>query len=108
MLKYTHRDLRASAPALVDRVRAYRGGYTAEQRRRIESDLFSGRLLGTAATNALELGVDIGALDATVIVGFPGSISSLWQQAGRSGRSGRHGMTIMVLFPRYLCCRRQP
>ena len=68
-------------------VAAYRGGYTAESRRKIEKGLFEGGLLGVTATCALELGVDVGALDVVLQLGFPGSFSSLWQQAGRAGRS---------------------
>ena len=60
--------------------------------------MFDGTLLGAVATSALELGVDIGGLDCTVLLGFPGSISSMWQQAGRSGRSGRDALTLMVLW----------
>ncbi|CAI5716071.1 unnamed protein product [Peronospora farinosa] len=71
---------------LLHRVSSYRGGYTLESRRRIEQRLFSGDLLGVVATNALELGIDIGELDCTIHLGLPSSIASLWQQAGRAGR----------------------
>ena len=64
----------------------FTASYLPEDRRRIERDLFEGRLLGLTTTNAMELGIDIGDLDATVLSGYPGSISSTWQQAGRSGR----------------------
>ena len=77
-------------------VRAYRAGYTPEIRREIESALFSGSLRGVIATNALELGVDIGALDAVVHLGFPGSVSSLFQQAGRAGRRGQESLSLLV------------
>jgi len=77
-------------------VRAYRAGYTPEIRREIEAELFSGALRGVIATNALELGVDIGSLDAVVHLGFPGSVSSLFQQAGRAGRRGQESVSILV------------
>ncbi|MBI2936455.1 MAG: DEAD/DEAH box helicase, partial [Chloroflexi bacterium] len=88
--------LREEEPSLAQRVAPYRGTYLPEERRRIERDLFEGRLLGVAATNALELGIDIGDLDATVLTGYPGSIASTWQQAGRSGRRGYLSLSILV------------
>ena len=81
---------------LAGHIRPYRGGYLAAERREIEADLFEGRLLGVAATNALELGVDIGGLDACVLDGFPGTISSMWQQVGRAGRSARQSLAVLV------------
>lgn len=99
VVMYAHEDLEKSgASELIDKVKTYRGGYTKEDRRALERELFHGRLLGTVATNALELGVDVGSLDATVIIGMPSSIASMWQQAGRSGRSGRAALTILVCF----------
>ena len=77
-------------------VLAYRAGYLAEERRQIEEQLFSGKLLGVTATSALELGVDVGGLDATVHVGYPGSISSMWQQAGRAGRGGQPCLCVVI------------
>jgi DEAD/DEAH box helicase domain-containing protein len=77
-------------------VRAYRGGYFPNERRQIAQDLFSGRLRGVAATNALELGIDIGSLDIALLVNYPGTIASYWQQAGRSSR--RHGESLAVLI----------
>ena len=73
----------------------YRAGYTPAQRREIEQRLFAGELLGVSATNALELGIDVGALDAVISVGFPGTVASLRQQWGRAGRRG-HGLAVLV------------
>src|SRR3954447_26635220 len=78
------------------RVAAYRAGYLASERRELELDLTSGKLLGVAATNALELGIDVGGLDAVVLNGFPGTLASMWQQAGRAGRTGRHSTALLV------------
>jgi DEAD/DEAH box helicase domain-containing protein len=83
-------------PSLADRVKPYRAGYLAEERRKIERELFNGNLLGVVATNALELGIDIGDLEATVLTGYPGSIASTWQQAGRSGRSSDSSLSILI------------
>src|SRR3954465_1088353 len=73
----------------------YRAGYTAQQRREIERRLSAGDLLGVSATNALELGIDVGLLDAVISVGFPGTVASLRQQWGRAGRRG-HGLAVLV------------
>ena len=73
----------------------YRAGYTAQQRREIERRLSEGELLGVSATNALELGIDVGLLDAVISVGFPGTVASLRQQWGRAGRRG-HGLAVLV------------
>ena len=89
-------DIVRRHPALVGRVRPYRGGYLTGERREIEAQLFSGVLGGVVATSALELGVDIGGLDAVVLNGFPGTIASMWQQAGRAGREGQSSLAVLV------------
>jgi DEAD/DEAH box helicase domain-containing protein len=79
-----------------DRIKGYRSGYLPQQRRDIENALREGRVSSVVATNALELGIDIGDLDASVLVGYPGSIASTWQQAGRAGRRNRPSLSIMI------------
>ncbi|OJT01605.1 ATP-dependent helicase HRQ1 [Trametes pubescens] len=82
---------------ILERVMSYRGGYSQEDRRRIEREAFSGNLLGIVATNALELGVDIGVLDAVIMLGFPmGGLASFRQQAGRAGRRARDALAVFV------------
>ncbi|XP_062187160.1 uncharacterized protein LOC133890681 isoform X4 [Phragmites australis] len=98
VLSYTREILRETAKELVDSICVYRAGYIAEDRRKIEAGLFGGKLRGVAATNALELGIDVGHIDATLHLGFPGSIASLWQQAGRSGRRAKQSLAIYVAF----------
>ncbi|MGI8755333.1 MAG: DEAD/DEAH box helicase, partial [Acidimicrobiales bacterium] len=83
-------------PELLGRVRPYRGGFLASERREIEAQLFSGQLGGVVATSALELGVDIGGLDACVLNGFPGTIASMRQQMGRAGREGQPSLAVLV------------
>jgi len=80
------------------RLRAYRAGYLPEERRRIERELQAGKVVGISTTNALELGIDIGTLEAALIVGFPGSIASLRQQAGRAGRRASESVAILVAY----------
>ncbi|NPV76784.1 MAG: DEAD/DEAH box helicase [Anaerolineae bacterium] len=78
-------------------LRGYRSGYTAKERRQIENGLRAGSIRGVIATTALELGIDIGGIDAVIIVGYPGSIAAIRQQAGRAGRKTSEGLAILVL-----------
>jgi DEAD/DEAH box helicase domain-containing protein len=86
---------RLQDPELAKRLSPYRAGYTAGQRREIERRLMEGELLGVSATDALELGIDVGLLDCVISVGFPGTVASLRQQWGRAGRR-EHGLAVLV------------
>jgi len=79
-----------------DIVRGYRGGYLPNLRREIEKGIKEGEIKAVVSTNALELGIDIGQLDACIMAGYPGSISSTWQQAGRAGRRSNTSVAILV------------
>jgi DEAD/DEAH box helicase domain-containing protein len=94
--RYVCETLQRDAPHLISKVTPYRGGYRPEERREIERQLFEGKLLGVSATRALELGIDVGALEAAVIVGYPGTLASFLQQSGRAGRRDRDAMVFLV------------
>ena len=87
---------------LAHRIAAYRAGYQAEERREIENGLKSGKYLGVTCTNALELGINIGSLDAVIISGYPGTMISTWQQAGRAGRSNQKSLAVLIAFENQL------
>jgi len=90
------KDACAQLPFSHEAVRGYRGGYLPKERRQIEQGLRSGEIRTVIATNALELGVDIGSLDAVVMAGYPGNIASTWQRAGRAGRRQSSSIAVMV------------
>ena len=95
LLTYLQRELNRR-PGTPERVRGYRGGYLPNERRAIERGLREGEVRGVVATNALELGIDIGGLEAAVLLGYPGSVASTWQQFGRAGRRQGLAAAIMV------------
>jgi DEAD/DEAH box helicase domain-containing protein len=83
-------------PGTAETIRGYRGGYLPRERREIERGLREGRIRGVVSTSALELGIDVGSLDATVMAGYPGTIAATWQRAGRAGRRSGSSCTVMV------------
>ena len=91
-----HSRVKDGAPELEPLISSYRAGFLPSERREIEARLFSGELSGVISTSALELGVDIGGLDVCILVGYPGTVASTWQRAGRAGRSGRESVIIMT------------
>jgi DEAD/DEAH box helicase domain-containing protein len=93
---WAREDARRSSVQLTDAICAYRAGYLPEDRRAIETHLKDGTMKGVVSTNALELGIDIGSLDAVIISGYPGTMMSTWQQAGRAGRKGAVSLAILV------------
>ncbi len=86
-------------PRLAERIANYRAGFLASERRRIEQELFDGRLDAVISTSALEMGIDVGGLDACILVGFPGSMMATWQRSGRVGRKDRESITALVALP---------
>ena len=95
LVKYLKRDIE-TRPDRSERIRGYRGGYLPRKRREIEDGIRKGSVLGVVSTNALELGIDIGGLDVAVMAGYPGTIASTWQQAGRAGRRGGAAAAVLV------------
>lgn len=96
ILRYAKSILEKNNSPAADRIMSYRAGYLSEERRDIEQKLFTGELLGVTSTTALELGVDVGELDASILVGYPGTIASTWQQAGRAGRSQKESLAVLI------------
>lgn len=91
-------DLERKGSPLASKISPYRAGYMSEDRRKIENDLKNGLLMGVVTTNALEVGIDIGSLDSVILTGFPGTMISTWQQAGRSGRGLLPSFAFLIAF----------
>jgi DEAD/DEAH box helicase domain-containing protein len=96
--KYVFEALSRRRPELAGKIAPYRGGYLPGERREIEQGLFSGRLKGVCSTTALELGIDVGSLDAAIVIGFPKTFCSLWQQVGRAGRRQDESLALLVAY----------
>ncbi|HNR44205.1 MAG TPA: DEAD/DEAH box helicase [Methanofastidiosum sp.] len=100
--RWSKESLDSSEESLKEKIMAYRAGYLPEERRRIENGLKNGDIKGVTSTNALELGIDIGGLDSVIISGYPGTIISTWQQAGRAGRGTNDSVATLVAFQNQL------
>jgi DEAD/DEAH box helicase domain-containing protein len=96
--KYAQEFVTKLSPSRAKLIKSYRGGYLPEERRQIERALFGGELKAVVSTNALELGIDIGSMEAAVLVGYPGSIASTWQQAGRAGRGADPSLVVLLPY----------
>ncbi len=94
-----HMNVAEAAPELASKVSSYRAGFLAEERRDIERGLASGSVAGVISTSALEMGIDIGGLDACVLVGYPGTVINTWQRSGRVGRGSRDSLVILIAQP---------
>ena len=99
---WAKKDMTQIKGKLAHRIAAYRAGYQAQERREIEEGLKSGKYLGVTCTNALELGINIGSLDAVIISGYPGTMISTWQQSGRAGRSNQKSLAVLIAFENQL------
>lgn len=92
------KEIQTSNPTLANKITAYRAGYTVDERKEIENKLKEGEIKGIVTTNALELGINIGSLDSVIISGYPGTLISTWQQAGRAGRRNQESIISLVAF----------
>ncbi len=100
--RWSQNDMKKIKPKLAHRITAYRAGYRVNEREEIENGLKSRKYLGVTCTNALELGINIGTLDAVIISGYPGTMISTWQQSGRAGRSNQKSLAILIAFENQL------